>query len=225
MLDPQRLNLYAYGRNNPLRFADPTGMELQVGNCGPNQTVTSCVAMLKAGLRKEDRTAVSVISGTGNNGCTKGAYCVAVDQNHSSTSNNFSALQFVANKKDVAILEGRGPSDRISSFSFRVIPIAAQYGYEPTMNKGTGAMGATLDPIRRPPTTAAEQEQLYSLDNNTHVVFATAMSFEDIVTTMYHEIWHVFLGDFGRLSRGDHPQANPQIKAAEDEAEQNLKEK
>jgi RHS repeat-associated protein len=136
MLDPQRLNLYAYGRNNPLKYTDPTGMELQVGNCGKGETVTGCIEKLKQGLEKADRAAVSVIKGTGENGCTKGAYCVAVNKNHKSDSDNFKALQYVANKKgDVGVLEGKGANDRVSSFSFNVVPIATQAGYEPTMNK------------------------------------------------------------------------------------------
>jgi len=34
LADPQRLNLYAYARNNPLRYTDPTGMDLWEKGCG-----------------------------------------------------------------------------------------------------------------------------------------------------------------------------------------------
>jgi RHS repeat-associated protein len=42
---PQSWNLYAYGLNNPLRFVDPTGNEVQAANCS---TPTECQATLSA---------------------------------------------------------------------------------------------------------------------------------------------------------------------------------
>ena len=32
VIDPQQLNLYAYGRNNPLKYVDPTGMIIDTGD-------------------------------------------------------------------------------------------------------------------------------------------------------------------------------------------------
>ena len=34
VIDPQQLNLYAYARNNPLKYVDPTGMIIDTGGLG-----------------------------------------------------------------------------------------------------------------------------------------------------------------------------------------------
>jgi RHS repeat-associated protein len=222
MLDPQRLNLYSYARNNPLKFTDPTGMELQIGNCGPGQTTMSCFEMLKSGLEKGDRAFVSLIKGTGTNGCSKGAYCVDVDQKHMSKSGNFEALKFVAGKSDIAILEAKGPNDKVSSFAYSVVPIKQQAGYEPTMNKTTGFMGLDLNPMYHTPV-GDERLKLYSPDKNTHAVFAYGMSADDTLTTIYEELQHVFIGDFGRLKAGEHPQINSRVNASINETLRNMK--
>lgn len=55
LVDPQRLDLYAYGRNNPLKFIDPIGMDVVMGNCPINMTVSMCQAAVTSGLSKQDR--------------------------------------------------------------------------------------------------------------------------------------------------------------------------
>ena len=225
MLDPQRLNLYAYTRNNPLKYIDPTGLELQMGDCG-YYSMDECFELLKSGLRKEDRDALSLIKGTGKNNCSIGATCVSFDSSHKSDSVNFNDLKSVADARgDIAILKGKGVNDNVASFTFSVVPIAEQYpGIEFTMYKGdTGFEGLTLFP-----KTFAEEapKGLFSRDNNTHVVFAHGMDTDDIVKAIYHEIRHIVLGDFGRtLSQSNHFYGDTRFNSTEEEALRNSKEK
>jgi RHS repeat-associated protein len=97
MLDPQRLNLYAYGRNNPLRFSDPTGMDVTIGKCASNMTVSMCEAAVTNGLQKGDRAHVHFVKGDGKNGFDKGVLGVMVDADYKSQSKNFQILQSEAN--------------------------------------------------------------------------------------------------------------------------------
>ena len=96
MLDPQRLSLYAYGRNNPLKFTDPTGMDVVLGRCA-GANANKCFKILQLGLRKEDRTHVHLVEGIGKNGFKQGQFGVTVDSDYKSTSGNFNNLQLAAN--------------------------------------------------------------------------------------------------------------------------------
>jgi RHS repeat-associated protein len=225
MLDPQRLNLYSYVRNNPLKYNDPTGLELQIGDCGNGYPASWCYELLKRGLSPDDRDAVSLIKGTGDNNCSKGALCVSVDSKHTSKSENFEALQYVANAKDIAILEGKGPNDNVSSFAFSVISIEKQFPdvVGPiTMGVNSGLLGATLFPLYDLPGSE-HYNTLFSRGINTHLVFAHDMLVEEIIKTMHHEIRHIYLGDFGRdLLKGTHPYGDIPTRNAQEEAGMNM---
>ena len=95
ILDPQRLNLFAYGRNNPLLYVDPFGMDVTFGRCDIGG-VEQCFDKLIQGLREEDRAHVRLVRGDGENRFKKGEYGIVVDQEHKSDSGNFQALQKVA---------------------------------------------------------------------------------------------------------------------------------
>jgi RHS repeat-associated protein len=45
LADPQQLNLYSYARNNPLRFIDPNGLDIQL-NCSTRDECVEAVRML-----------------------------------------------------------------------------------------------------------------------------------------------------------------------------------
>jgi RHS repeat-associated protein len=97
MLDPQRLNLYAYVRNNPLKLTDPSGMNVVLRTCSGSATVTQCFAQVQNGLKKEDRSHVHLVEGDGKNGFKKGQYGITVDADYKGSAGNFATLQKLAN--------------------------------------------------------------------------------------------------------------------------------
>ena len=72
MFDPQRLNLYSYVRNNPLKLTDPSGMDVVLRTCSGSSTMTQCFNQVQNGLKKEDRSHVHLVEGDGKNGFKKG---------------------------------------------------------------------------------------------------------------------------------------------------------
>ncbi|MGA3197059.1 MAG: RHS repeat-associated core domain-containing protein [Terriglobales bacterium] len=226
MIDPQRLNLYAYGRNNPLRFTDPTGMDVVMGKCSGGDA-QKCFNTFLKGLGKDDRSHVHLVAGDDKNGFKKGQYGVTVDADYKSSSNNFSILQKAANDHSgVASLNVVTPKDSFESNvgvqkgtqvtlqSFKSI-----YGVDNYVSAKDAVPGQTLYQLFGDPLA----DTMYS-PGNTQMYVANDQTDVEIVKTEYHELTHVVLGDFGRaVPNGREDVIKPQLNKAEQEAEQNFK--
>jgi len=220
MLDPQRLNLYSYVRNNPLKLTDPSGMDVVLRTCSGSSTMTQCFNQVQNGLKKEDRSHVHLVEGDGKNGFKKGQYGITVDADYKGSAGNFSTLQKLANDHSAtANVDVLKPTD---SFNVR---ISVSYNAKSGLgNLSTSSMtandfeGYTFFPPGK------NSPQPFSADEDTDVVVNNS---NDVPATIHHELRHVLLGDFGRLgNNAKHglPEVEKQTKAAEDEAHQNEKE-
>jgi RHS repeat-associated protein len=220
LVDPQRLNLYAYGRNNPLLFTDPDGRDVTIGRCSIG-SAQDCFKQLQAGLNKDDRDHVKLVTGDGKNGCDKGVSCVAVDADYKSDSKNFQVLQTLANDHSAtATVDVLKPND---SFDLKTtISINVKTGDEKLgiMSTTPGFDGYTFFPYKK------GDPGPFSPDDTTHSVINSEPSDGDIPATIHHEMRHIFLGDFGRTAKKaahGQPGVDQQTKAAEDEAKKNEK--
>jgi RHS repeat-associated protein len=85
LIDPQRLNLYAYARNNPLKFVDPNGTDVTI-TAKNEEEARKRFATFQLGLKPEDRKHVQFFVGDGKNGYKKGEFYIKVDQDYKSES-------------------------------------------------------------------------------------------------------------------------------------------
>lgn len=220
LVDPQRLNLYAYGRNNPLLFVDPDGRDVTIGRCSIG-SAQDCFNQLQAGLTKQDREHVKLVAGDGKNGCDKGVSCVKVDADYKSDSKNFQVLQTLANDHSaIATVDVLKPND---SFKLKTsISWTKKDGDVLGIRSTTpGFDGYTFFPYKK------GDPGPFSPDDTTHSVINSEPLDHDIPATIHHEMRHIFLGDFGRSAKKaghGQPGVDQQTKAAEAEAKKNEKE-
>ena len=195
MLDPQRLSLYAYVRNNPLRYVDPYGMEITLGRCEVGG-VQDCFNELTKGLKREDRAHAHLVEGDGNNRFEKGVYGVMVDQSHKSDSKNFQALQMLA-------------GDDSATARIDVLKGYSKYEVKAFVNWDSATNKKTYETKSATPNDAEFNFSGYTFfpqGEGAPEPFSTG-SFTNVVvnasrgripSTIHHELRHVLLGDFGR---------------------------
>ncbi len=226
LADPQRLNLYAYGRNNPLKYIDPDGMDIVMGQCGIG-SIQDCFNEMLTGLNKEDRSHVRLIKGDGKNGFAKGEYGVEVDTDYSSESGNMQTLQKLAGDHSAtAKIDVLNPDDQFSVLSAThwdartgntdLAPTTMTPG-NPNDSNSNSFLGYTFFPYGKGVPGP------WSTGNFTNVV-VNSMSLDGISVTIHHELRHVLLGDFGRIApHGRHGTGivDQQTEEAEKEAIKN----
>jgi RHS repeat-associated protein len=81
LIDPQRINLYVYARNNPLVVVDPDGMDLLI-DAKTEEDARRKFALLQKGLTLADRKHTSFFVGNGKNGYEKGKFYALVEKDH-----------------------------------------------------------------------------------------------------------------------------------------------
>ena len=231
LVDPQRLNLYIYSRNSPLRFTDPTGMDITIGKCSIG-SADDCFNRMLQGIQKNDRSHVRMVRGDGKNGFKKGQFGVLVDKDHRSNSKNFQVLQSLANDRSaVAEISVVGPKEELAgnagsidaSGKVTLKTFKETYGMNLTLEQGW--FGQTFyQNWGGPPVDGAT----YSTRGLTEVYVGSDQTVNSMIETMHHELRHVLLGDFGRtVSRGQHgaPGVDQSTTEAESEARRNLRQR
>ncbi|MGB7201021.1 MAG: RHS repeat-associated core domain-containing protein [Pyrinomonadaceae bacterium] len=214
-LDPQRINLYVYVRNNPLNYVDENGEDLELG--GKNEEeARQRLELLKKGLKLSDRGSVTFFVGDGKNGYAKGKFYALVDSNHSSQSGNFQAIQQIANNRsETTQLFLGGKQDPIpnvlatqavspGSNVLVLVPDNKVLGQDMYVSgqDDPGIVGFTFYSANKPLT----DRRFYVRGSNNVVAVANDVSEQMIVETMYHEFRaHLILSNFGNsTTTGDH---------------------
>lgn len=228
LVDPQRLNLYSYVRNNPTTLTDLHGADVTLGTCAAG-AAQKCFDQVESGLAKADRSHVHLVAGDGTNGFAKGVNGIAVDKDYKSDSKNFQVLQSLAGDHSAtARVDVLNANDQVTikvtvGFdSKNGNQVQSQTISPGNPSKGDGFSGYTFFPV-------GDGTGPYSNGNYTDVVVNnTDPGAGGTPATIHHELRHVFLGDFGRsASKAQHGTGNvdQQTKAAGNEAIRNQKDK
>ena len=226
--------MYAYTRNNPLKFTDPSGTDVTI-TAKTEDEAKKKFEVFQRGLSEKDRQHVKLVVGDGKDGYEKGEFYIKVDKDYKSESGNFQAIQQAANDRTaLGKITVLNPGD---SYSVGVPSIENQKTVMGEAQKVTfqGEFAVyTLFEYR-----GGEEIEGYSAGAYTEILIRNDKDDVELAATMHHELRaHLVLGDFGRnipkarhsdpYARGQGPPTSEADKigeAAEKEARQNAKKK
>lgn len=199
LVDPQRLNLFSYVRNNPLKFIDPDGADLEL-TAKNDLDAKKKFRIYQMGLEKQDRSHAKLIIGNGKNGLQKGQYRIDIDKNHNSTSENFQWAQKAANDntalgKITVVRQGETYQLRHQEFKggqdvLKTTPTTVTMG-----QRNKEFAGYTFFEYRG----KIEDGISYAKDVSEMIIHGNQTNTE-LSVTMHHETRHLILGDFGRTA-------------------------
>lgn len=112
MNDPQQWNLYAYSRNNPLRFTDPTGLDIWLRGCGDESD--TCHKGYVGSYNGNGNFERTHLSGDLSDSASLGTSGISVDYNGGTYQGVWDTNK---NEQDPAIVGGPGA---LSNLSFTV---------------------------------------------------------------------------------------------------------
>ena len=197
LVDPQRLNLYSYVRNNPLKYVDPDGMDI-VLTAKDEEDAKKKFQIYLLGFKKEDRSHVQLVVGNGKNGFKKGQFGVTVDAKHKSDSENFQFTQKAANDhtaigKINIVKEGETYQIREGTFK------NGKESFKISTNK-LGPLDQEFDGYTFFEYRGKREEGIIYARGVSEIVVHGGQDDVGLSSAVHHELRHLVLGDFGRTA-------------------------
>ena len=237
LVDPQRLNLYAYVRNNPLMYVDPEGMDLEI-DAATEKEARKKFELLQKGFKPADRSHVTLIVGNGKNGFAQGKFGVEFDPKHNSKDKGYNDIKAIADDKNSNTILGFVASASPIPTNVTVnqggkivvVPLKqSSHNVDFTLEQGWTAQTNFALPASGQLPANFPTDVLMSTDASNRVYVMEGQKDVKMVEDIHHELRsHVFLSNMGRdVPKGRHgaPGVDTAGRTAEREARQNYNRK
>ena len=186
--------MYAYTRNNPLKFIDPNGTDVTI-TAKNEEEAKKRFAIYQIGLNPEDRKHVHFFVGDGKNGYKKGQFYIKVDKDYQSESGNFKTIQQAANDRTAEgriTLVKKGDEVKLRNLDYRVGKTVL--GPVVSFKFNNEFDGYTFFQYR-----GKDEGVGYSAGQYSEIYIKADQDDVELSASMHHELRaHLVLGDFGR---------------------------